>query len=536
MAALELHPPAPGRRRRLLLDGLALLAAVSPLGVLAARGALRAPLWMDEVNYLVYALDWSSRQAGSGRPVTAFEGIAYSLFSYPNLIRPYLAALREAGVDPWRAPEVLLRLPSLLAVVAVAATTVAAARWRGRTVAALAAAAVSATPLFQFHASEARVYALAGAAALAYALLARGALRDARPARLMFVAGLGALLPYLSIWCAPLLAGLPLGWWWSRRSRGEAEGRPLSLAAVLAVTLPGLAVALLQLAFLRTAFAYQSQLRYAERGGWGLPRRVAESLWSGPSYLEPAPPALLVLAGAALLLVALGALVLALLRGRLGRGEAFLPLQLLAALVLLLVAGGVSSGFVSGRYEVPVMLALFAALAQLPRRLAAPLLASFAALGLVCMPWTLQRIAGKSSTRAMVVEVARLGEPSSELLLTRDRDGWDPLHRYPAWLYLCRQDPRWRCRTYPTLAPLGEDFMLLGTVAATPHSRRLEGDEAVPLRAWLRAARPSGVWVLAPETEDPRRLDELLRGEGYRLSQRRAFAGYPESWLLRYRR
>jgi hypothetical protein len=516
------------------------LLACTPLFALAWRGALLAPLWMDEVNYFVYATNPDVREVAPGQPVTSFQGIAFCFFSYPTLLQPYLAVLEGAGDSLLERPEVPLRLPSFLFAVAAAAFTYAAI-WslrRDRLLASVAAAAFAATPLVQFYAFEARVYSLAAAAGLLFLWLSAGVGAEPSRRRLAAAGAVGALLPWISIWCVPLLAG-PLVVWLAARSGAPSLRRSPGpgLAATAVMTLPGVAVAALQLVFLVTDFAYQTQMRYSGSHGWRLLPRLAWELPTGPGHLGQPPPVGLVVASAAAVAVAVGLLVAALLRSRLDGASARLALHWLAALATLGIAGGVVRGFVPGRYELPVVAGLFLALAQLPRRAALATLATLLALGLAAFGSTDRRIAGKSSTRPMAEHVLEHGDPAREGILTRQHFGWDPLHRYTTWLYAERREPRWRARTYPRLEPLAEDFMLFRTVVDTPASRELSRSPDDPrVREWVRREGFAGLWVLSPDSVDPRPLAALLEAEGFALRQRVFFGGYPESWLLHYQR
>lgn len=523
-----------GTRRRLAAAALLLLAC-APL-LLVGGGGLRAPLWMDEVNYFVYAVDWASREAAPGRPVSLLAGLGYSLFSYSNLMAPYLAMLERVGVDLWSSPELPLRLPSFLAMLAAAGLAAYAARRQGLAVAVLAAAAFAALPLAQYYASEARVYALAATAAAAFVLLARSVAFAPTRRRLLAVAALGALLPYLSIWTAPLLVPLPL-WCMLARLQGGERSTQLSARGALLPMLPGYLVALLQVVLLRTDFAYQQRLQYSQAQGASLLAKVAQGLWAAPAHVAPAPPLGLVVAGSLLFAIALVALVLALVRRRLDPWPACLAFHFVVALAVLLTIGGVVPGFVAGRYEVPVVLLAVAAAAQLPRRMASALLAGLLLVGLACTPATARRVAGKSSTRAMVERIKAAGDPRREAILARYHLGWDPLHRYTTYLYAARAQPAWRARCYPTLEPVGRDFMLFGSVVVSPVSQKLQAQRDDPAVVdWVRRERLDGVWVLSPDTEDPRPLEGWLASAGLELRNREHFAGHPESWLLHYRR
>lgn len=519
-----------------LADLACLALAVVPLLALAGRGALRVPLWMDEVNYLVYALEPQVREASPGRPVTPLQGAAYSLFSYPALMRPYLHLLEGAGVDPWRDPELLVRLPSLAASLLAAGVTFALARRRGRLVATLAAGAFASMPLFQYYAFEGRVYALAGAAGLLYLGLASGLGGAPSRLRLAATAALSAALPWLSVWCVPYLAGPGVAWAAGRRWPHLLPGRA-RLGQVLLCTLPGLAVAALQLWFLAGDFSYQTRMRYSGYMGLRLAPRMTWELWGGPAYLGSQPAFALLVAAGALVALAVALLAVGLPTRRLPAAGRSVVLHWLAAVVVLVVLGGAVRGFVPGRYEVPVVFGLLAAVAQLPRRAAVPLLAAMIGLGTAATGSTAVRIAQKSNTRPMMAYVLEHGDPQREGLLVRHQFGWDPLHRYTGWLYLERRDPRWRARTYPRLEPLADDFMLFDTVVDSPASRRLLSEPDDPrVVEWVRREGLDGVWVLAPDSVDPRRLEELLGEAGLGLRQRLYFGGNPESWLLRYRR
>jgi hypothetical protein len=449
---------------------------------------------------------------------------------------PYLAAVERVGVPLWSSPELPLRLPSLLAMLVTAGLTAHAARHQGLAVAALAAAAFAALPLAQYYACEARVYAFATAAAAAFVLLARSTAFAPTRRRLLGLGALGALLPYLSIWAAPLLVPLPV-WCGVVRRRGDERRGGLSARGALLAMLPGYLVALVQVVLLRTEFAYQERLQYSRAQGAALLAKVVPALWAAPAQVEPAPPLGLLVAGSLLFAVALVVVALALVRRRLDPWSACLAFHFVVALALLLVVGGVVPGFVAGRYEVPVTLLAVAATAQLARRLAVPLLASALVVGVACTPATMRRVAGKSSTRAMVERILAAGDSRGEAILARYHLGWDPLHRYTTYLYTAGARPAWRARCYPTLEPVGGDFMLLGSVAVSPRSRqlRLRPDDPAVVD-WVRRERLDGVWVLSPDTEDPRPLGDYLASAGLRLRSREHFDGHPESWLLRYRR
>jgi hypothetical protein len=518
------------RLREILLLALAL----APLGLLAAHGALQGPLWLDEATYFQYAERPETRERAPDTPVTPAQGLLFTMFAYPNALSVYLRGLRLVGLD-WRlAPEPLLRLPSLACFAAAVGLAYFATRRQGLWTALLVACALGSTPLLQFYAFEGKAYSVAGLIGLGHAVVGWRLAQRFGPRPLALYAALGLLLPVLSVWSALGLAPLPL-WCGAQALAGRRPAREALLAALAA--LPGGLMAGLQAHWLQTDFAYQTNLWFSAKIElWPLLFGIGRDLWAGPVFLKPGPPPELVRLGLLLGAAALAAYLLCLLARPRADG-AYVLFQFLVVLGLLLAAVPQVRGFVTGRYEAPLLgLGVFAA-AGLPRRLRTGLLLGLVGLGALSLPWTLGRILHKSNTRPMIEFVRRHGDIGSEAVLTRYAQGWDPLHRYTGHLYAERLEPAWTAVDYPTLEPLGRDFMMFGSIARSSKSAGILARRDNPaLAEWLRVRGLLGLWVLSPVSEDLRPLSQILGREGFGFQGRWLYRGHPDTWLLHFRK
>ena len=515
-----------------VVSAVALLAGLAPLLWLAGRGSLGGSFWLDEVTYLTYAERPEVRERAPGVAVSGVESALFGMFAYPNLIRPYRAL---TGPLWQRAPEPMLRLPSLLAVAALACMAFFVARPRGLLPALLATLAVSALPLLGFYAFEGRVYAITALAAAGFVVLAARWLEEGGRAGWLAVAALGTLLPWLSIWAAPLVASCA-AWslveiWRGNRRRGTR---------LLLATGPGGAMAFLQLYFLLARFPHQSALRFSRSAGpLESLGNIGRGLWEGPSGFPPDAPPWGTSIGLFLALAALVALLALGFRSESREGRAAGIVVL--ALPGLLLAASLVPGFVPGRYDVPWVGAAFVALATSPGRLRQAILAGIAVLGLSVLPWTETRIAKKGNGR-QIVEAIRSHESSDrEAIAVWDHLGWDPLLRYPVHFYAEVQGKeRWEGIHLPSMRPLGDDFMLFDTVVDSERSRRLQAARrSAGLPSWAEARGIEGLWIVVPESALHRHREVLapvLVGSGFRQVRAWRVTGRPVTRLEHWRR
>jgi hypothetical protein len=511
-----------------LLAALILLALV-PLVWLVARGALSGPLWLDEVTYLSYAERWSARQTSAHAPVSLAQGLLFAMFAYPNFLFLYLKAIGLIGVDWISHPEIVLRLPSLLAFAATILVAYRATRRFSRTTALLCALAISCLPLCQFYACEGKAYSFASLFALGYVYAALRLTESYSRRRLAAAGLLGFLASYFNIWSAVLLPSLPL---WALRTGCSRAQR----SAALWATLPGAAISFVQVYFLAHAFSHQTHLWFSRTHAvHQLWLEMARSLWSGPLFLGPPASDWQIRLGIGWCALALAAQLLTSLR--VGVERAFLPFSFVSAIALLLILAGRVPGFVAGRYEVPLAAIGVVALTQLPARIRLALLTGFVVLGLCGAPATALRARHKSNTRDLIEAVRAQGQIEGEAIVTRYARGWDPLHRYTAYFYGQRIAPPWRIIDYPTLEQPGSDFMLLGSVVRSRESiAMVEHRDNPAIADWVTAQHLSGLWVLSPDSEDAAPLEATLATVGLQRVSRDFYPGYPNTWLYHYRR
>src|SRR5688500_8472251 len=199
-----------GRLPAFLQHFLGVAISLLPLVACIAAGSIGSSLWLDEVTYWYYEDDPSLRELETLRPGSTIARYFPSYF-YSDIQRGVHAVTEAFGLTLHRAPELYLRLFSILSFIAAVAfvygrTFRESRSWIWSVTAALA---VSASPLLLFYAFEARLSAFAAMGVIIYLLLVATALRQ--PERKGYwVAGalLSIFLTHLHLWIVCLFAGL----------------------------------------------------------------------------------------------------------------------------------------------------------------------------------------------------------------------------------------------------------------------------------------------------------------------------------------
>ena len=237
------------RARKLAVEVLCVGAVLAPLAICVASGLVHASLCVDEISYHYMEDDLALRAAELGRPGSAVAP-RLGIFFYCDVQRVFHALVRSLGLTLARDPELYLRLLSLIAYgIAVLTLFVFARKMSGRAAdGALAAGAFGSTPILLHYAFEGRVYELTTMLVVFVGIAVYRAACRPSPGRLVLVAALSLVAAHSQLWTlclfAPLLVFAAIDVARARRVTPWA-------AAAAAGALPALAVIGTQVLYMR---------------------------------------------------------------------------------------------------------------------------------------------------------------------------------------------------------------------------------------------------------------------------------------------
>jgi hypothetical protein len=532
----------------------ALLAVLAPLGIVMLLGASSASLWLDEITYYRLQDDVALRAAEIGRPGSA-AAPWFSNFFYGDIQRSFQQPFVALGLlDPLRQPEVLVRA---LSVVSYAAAVILILAWCLRRGADLRAAALGSflfagAPLFLYYAFEGRVYAFASLAVVALLVAVERASRAGGRRDVFLAAFLGALAAHLQLWTVCLFAALFLFGAAETLRRGRATPRA---RALLAASVPALVVVGVEFGLMKATQPADPLFRFFEKQPL-LPTlaSTATSIFRGPLQVQNVfrEPATDVLVAGCLVLLAVLAVRTCLVHEDEGvfgaRGAARAAVL---SLVLSVALAATFGHFAHGRYQAPLVAALFYALARgLSGRRALFLALLLAVTESALLPSTAAAIQAKSNSRAIAALVLEGTSRHSAAVIVQHGvvSGYPaPHHSIGLDFYLNDLHP-------------GEDAI---PVFELPDLRRVNGDhgtyryfnggealvartlklEPERLRAWAAREAPTDLWLVFTlwPVEPSRRqaaevLDLLAGASGYGIAGRFVVPGYPRAEVVHLRR
>lgn len=532
----------------------ALVAVLAPLALVGYLGAGSASLWLDEITYYRLQGDLALRAAEIGRSGSAIAPYFANYF-FCDVQRTFQAPLVALGlIRPLENPELLVRT---LPLVSCAGTALLILLWRLRRegdllTSLLGGMLFAATPLFLFYAFEGRVYAFVSFLVVVLLVLLERASRSADAGSLVLLGVLAVAVARLHLWTVCLFASL-LAWGIVEALR-KRRVTP-AVRAVLAGSVPGLTAIVLEYAYMRATQPSDPLFRLFERQP--LSRTLEQtllSIFSGPGQVQHAflsPQGILFV----LLCIALLALlVVAIIRApRAGDGFGAPDAAAVAAgAIALSVALAVGFGyFVHGRYQVPLVAALFYAVARgLATRRERLLALLLVVAEFVLLPQTAAAVQAKSNDG----EIARLivgksDRAAAAVIVQHGVPSGYPAPHHTIGLDFYLND------LHPSAPPV--------PIYELPDLRRTNGDHGtyryfnggapllartleIPLerfRAWAAAEGSPDLWIVRPlwpvepSRQQASALLETLVGDGaYVVSGRYVAPGYPTSEVVRLRR
>lgn len=532
----------------------ALVVVLAPLGIVTFLGAGSASLWLDEITYFRLQSDVALRAAEIGRPGSAVAPF-FSNFFFCDVQRAFQAMIVALGlIRPGQGPEWLVRALSL---VSYAATAILIVFWPVRRGGSVLTSLVggllfAGAPIFLFYAFEGRVYAFVSFLIVVLLIAVERASRGPGPGRLVLVAILGVAVARLHLWTLCLFVSLLL-WGIVEAIRRRRVTPPVK--AVLASSLPGLGVIGLEYVCMKATQPPDPLFRLFERQplSWTLEQTVL-SIFSGPGQVQHAFQGLQGTLFVVLCVAVFAFLAVAACRAPRSEGVFGAPDAAVVAVGALIFSVALAVGFgyfVHGRYQVPLVAALFYAVARglstRRDRLLALLLVS---AEIVLLPQTAAAIRAKSND----------GEISRLILGNGDRTSADVIVQhgvisgYPAPHHAIGLD-FYLNDLHPKEAPI--PIFELPDLKATngDHGtyRYFNGGEPllartleVPLdrfRAWARTQGRPDVWVVQPlwrfkpsEEQAAALLGLLVDEAGYKVAGQFVAPGYPAARVVHLHR
>jgi hypothetical protein len=203
--------PGPVRLRAVAVEFLCIAAVLAPLAAALASDLTHASLWLDEITYHYLENDMALRAAELGRPGSAVAP-HLGIFFFCDVQRLLHALVRPLGLTLSGDPELYLRFSSIASYVVATLALYAYLRRRlpKRIDALVGAAAFSSTPIFLHYAFEARVYGMTTMLVVLLVIALDEASRNPSAARLAAVVALGLVTAHSHLWTLCLFGGLLL--------------------------------------------------------------------------------------------------------------------------------------------------------------------------------------------------------------------------------------------------------------------------------------------------------------------------------------
>ena len=532
----------------------ALLAVLAPLALAGYLGAGSSSLWLDEITYYRLQSDFALRAAEIGRAGSAVAPY-FANFFFCDVQRAFQAPIVALGlIRPEKDPELLVRALSLLAT---AATSLLIVLWRLRRegdlpTSLLGGLLFGAAPIFLFYAFEGRVYAFVSFLMVVLLVLLERASRSGRAGGLLLVGALSIVVARLHLWTVCLFASLLV---WGIVEALRRRRLTPAVRTVFASSLPGLGAVGLEYAYMRATQPSDPLFRLFEKQP--LSRTLEQtvlSIFSGPGQVQHAfmsPQGVLFVV---LCIALLAVLVVATCRGSRSAEVFGAPDAAAVAAGALALSAALAVGFgyfVHGRYQVPLVAALFFAVARgLTTRRERLLALLLVTAEVVLLPQTAAAIHAKSNNGEIArLILAKSDRASSSVIVQHGVISGYPAPHHTIGLDFYLND------LHPKAAPIPiyELPDLTPTNGVHGTYRYFNGGEPllartleIPVerfRSWGARADRLDLWVVQPLWRVQRSdrqlaaLLEILVGDGrYEVAERFVAPGYPASQVVHVQR
>ncbi len=526
---------------------LVLLVSLSPMALYLAKGALEAPLWLDEVAYHYWESDLDARAQEIGRPPSPWIRLV-SNYCFGDLQRGVQFIASFAGISILKQPEFLLRFTSLVSF--IGAVIVMAFGLPGcgrpRPLQGIGAAVFGSSPMLLDFGVEGRVYMLACLLVVLLLSTLESALENPSSSRLAAIALLSLLVAQTHQWTICLFLALAAALFLPP-FRPKVQGLTRLASATL---VPGMLSLGAQWLYLTLSDPGLPRFRLFDRLPWDrsllalFEKPFTNALFTPPysSHFEEWLPRL------ASLLYAV-AIALAISTSRRRR----LPLSLPAGLIALLLSAAVASLFgfiVPGRHQSFLHAAVILGLSRvLPesagesawssqarspmcgyafKNPVAITMALLVAMNLLYLHSAARNVLLKSNGRTVAAAFSYLAD-EGDVLVVQNPVRWgfpDPIYTFPIDFYLNYLHPERPARPVFELPQLAN---VAGRRVLSPFyfwggPALLEESISTPLASWrlfLEEAGSGRVWIVNPVPADGNEaaimtsFDRLLRESGF---------------------
>lgn len=521
---------------------LGVAIALLPLVACVAAGSIESSLWLDEVVYWYYEDDPALRELEQFRPGQSIARYVATYF-YSDILRGFHALTEPFGLTLLRAPELYLRLFSILSLIA-AVTVVHASTYRESgswSWSVTSALAVSASPLLLFYAFEGRLSAFAAACVIVYLVVAAIALKHPeRKAYWIAGAVFSIFLTHLHLWIVCLFAGFGI----------VALVRCLLVKSwrlfpvVLAFTVPGAITVAAEAAYIVLTGA-KGNYAFPLYDPLPFPLIVRTTLAAMFSPGRTAPPMPMSLLPALPHLAIVVALILIIVQRRRST-DAILPMAAVIALPISIILGATAGYLIVPRYQVPLFAAIFASLRLANTRNARIAVGVVVALQLLLIPKVVLDIGSKANGKeiAAAIESETPREGTAVVVQHPLRLGYpDPLHLFVLHFYLDEVKPHAtpiRLFELPTLNDVtGSRRLMPYLVGGNDLLRNYAEIPTDSWKAWLDSSPIERIWFVAPapairhEHAQAQAFRETLAASGFVPAPRHPyrFEGYPRTYV-----
>ena len=512
-----------------------------PLAACIAAGAVESSLWLDEVTYWYYEDDPPLRELEQGRPGDRIARY-FPTYFYTDIQRGFHAVTEPLGLTLQRAPELYLRLFSILSMIAAVIllyrnTFRETAAWLWSVTAALA---VSASPLLLFYAFEGRLSAFSVLCVVVYVIIAAAALRQPQRRAYWLASALASIfLTHLHLWIVCLLAGLGI----VALLRCLLLRTWRELPAVLALTVPGAITVVAEAAYIVMTGPKGGEpfpLYAAQPFSFLLQKTLAGMFGAGRAPI-PMPLSLVPY----LPLLAIAVAVAFIVYERRNSIEALFPSAAAVGLLLSVILGSIAGYLIIPRYQVPLFAALFVSLRYASTKSSRIAVGVVVALQLLLMPKAVLDIGSKANGKdiAAVIATETPREGTAVVLQNALRFGYpDPLHLFVLHFYLDELQPQAPPIRFYELPALND---VTGRRGLTPYfgggDKLLQQYAQIPAdtwRTWLTSSPIQRIWFVAPapvlrhEHMQAQAFRETLSASGFVPAPRQSyqFEGYPPTY------
>lgn len=520
---------------------LGVAIALLPLVACVAAGSIESSLWLDEVVYWYYEDDPALREVEQFRPGQSIARYVATYF-YSDILRGFHALTEPLGLTLHRAPELYLRLFSILSLVAAVvlvyrSTYRESGSWAWSVTSALA---VSASPLLLFYAFEGRLSAFAAMGMIVYLIVAAIALNH--PERKSYwIAGavFSIFLTHLHLWIVCLFAAFGI----------VALVRCLLVKSwrlfpvVVAFTVPGAITVAAEAAYIVLTGAKGNHPfpLYVPLPFPLIVRTTLAAMFAPGRTPPPMPISLLPYLPHLAIAVALVLIIVQRRRST----DAILPMASVLGLLISIILGATAGYLIVPRYQVPLFAAIFASLRLANTRNARIAVGVVVALQLLLIPKVVLDIGSKANGKeiAAVIESETPREGTAVVVQHPLRLTYpDPLHLFVLHFYLDELKPHAtpiRFFELPTLKDVtGSRRLMPYLVGGKDLLRAYAQIPTDSWKAWLDSSPVQRIWFVAPapairhEHAQAQAFRETLAASGFVLAPRQPyrFAGYPPTY------